>query len=180
MQAGALGDARFDLICAFDVLEHLEQPEALLTAFAGRLTDDGLIFCSVPNRYALVEIMSWAWWRLGVARGREFAPGEPHIQFKSPQEWRDFIEANSALEVIDHAMAMGVSVVTWSAAIGLPARAVDTVVRRRLGRSSSWEARLTHPRLMAVFDRIDRRLPVRLHALFGSNLFVMRRRAGPR
>ena len=47
---GALADSQFRLICAFDVLEHLEHPAALLDTFHQHLADDGMIFCSVPNR----------------------------------------------------------------------------------------------------------------------------------
>ncbi|MBX9860461.1 MAG: class I SAM-dependent methyltransferase [Sphingomonas sp.] len=174
---GKLSDDTFRLICSFDVLEHVEEPGALLAMFERHLTNDGLLFLSVPNRFALVEILSWAWWRLGLLRGRVFVPGEPHIQFKSPQEWRRLIEANGTLEVVAHEMAMGFFVITWSAVVGLPARAIDSIIRRQFGRRTAVEGAVLHPRLMKCFSWLDRRMPRRMGVLSGSNLFVARRRA---
>jgi glycosyltransferase involved in cell wall biosynthesis len=43
-----LGDSRFDLICAFEVLEHIEDDAAALKEWAGRLRANGWLLLSVP------------------------------------------------------------------------------------------------------------------------------------
>jgi 2-polyprenyl-3-methyl-5-hydroxy-6-metoxy-1,4-benzoquinol methylase len=45
----ALGKARFDVIVAADVLEHLKDPVRLLRALRGFLKDDGWLVASLPN-----------------------------------------------------------------------------------------------------------------------------------
>lgn len=50
--AGSLGkipDSRFDCIILFDVLEHLNDPESLLSALKAKLTTNGVIVASIPN-----------------------------------------------------------------------------------------------------------------------------------
>jgi SAM-dependent methyltransferase len=41
--------ASFDLICAFEVLEHIENDVAALSAWSAHLADDGLMLLSVPG-----------------------------------------------------------------------------------------------------------------------------------
>ena len=43
-----LGDGQFDLICAFEVLEHIEDDVAALKEWAGRLRANGWLLLSVP------------------------------------------------------------------------------------------------------------------------------------
>ena len=40
----------FDIICNFENIEHLNQPEAFLANAARLLKDDGLLLCSTPDR----------------------------------------------------------------------------------------------------------------------------------
>ena len=42
-------DAEFDLISAFGVLEHVEDPEAMLASIAEKLSEGGKVMLSVPN-----------------------------------------------------------------------------------------------------------------------------------
>jgi SAM-dependent methyltransferase len=41
-------DARFDMVCAFEVLEHIEDDEAVLRELTGRLRPGGWVLLSVP------------------------------------------------------------------------------------------------------------------------------------
>jgi 2-polyprenyl-3-methyl-5-hydroxy-6-metoxy-1,4-benzoquinol methylase len=42
-------DNRFDCVILFDVLEHLSDPESLLSALKTKLTSNGVIVASIPN-----------------------------------------------------------------------------------------------------------------------------------
>jgi SAM-dependent methyltransferase len=46
-------DARFDLVCAFDVIEHVEDDSAALAQITRVLKDDGIVICSVPLHRSL-------------------------------------------------------------------------------------------------------------------------------
>lgn len=166
-------EKKFDLICAFDVLEHLDRPEELCEEMRDCLDTKGVLFCSVPNRLSLVEILTRARWKIGLARGRVFAPGEPHVQFRSPNEWRRFFN-RSGFEVVDHEMAMGVLFVTWTALAALPARWLDVFMQRRLGWRPRAERAVTTPTLMSKINAIDGLLPRFFERFSGSNLFVLR------
>jgi 2-polyprenyl-3-methyl-5-hydroxy-6-metoxy-1,4-benzoquinol methylase len=49
----------FEVVILSEVLEHLERPEQLLTAAAGRMTPNGLMIVTVPNGYGEFEWDSW-------------------------------------------------------------------------------------------------------------------------
>ncbi len=51
-----IGDTRFALVTCFDVLEHLEDPGAMLRLIEPYLADDGKIFITVPNGRTLFEL----------------------------------------------------------------------------------------------------------------------------
>ncbi|WP_370132712.1 class I SAM-dependent methyltransferase [Streptacidiphilus sp. EB103A] len=48
VMAKELGDRRFDLVCAFEVLEHLEDDRAALAEFAAKVKPGGWLLLSVP------------------------------------------------------------------------------------------------------------------------------------
>jgi len=61
---------KFDLAIAFDVIEHLEQPERAINNMFNLVKSGGVVICSTPNDYKYAhEIPS-------------------HINVKSPQNWK--------------------------------------------------------------------------------------------
>lgn len=61
---------KFDLICAFDVIEHLKKPEIAVNNMFSLVKENGIVICSTPNDY-------------------EYARKIPsHINVKKPDEWR--------------------------------------------------------------------------------------------
>jgi 2-polyprenyl-3-methyl-5-hydroxy-6-metoxy-1,4-benzoquinol methylase len=167
----ALKGRKFALVTAFDVFEHLDEPEMLLAQLRELMADGALIFCTVPNRRSVFELAWRVNWKMGLALGRTFPPGEPHIQFKSPEEWRSFFE-RCGFRILDHEMAIGFFVNTWAALVDVPAGVLRKARRAiGLGADAAPSALLAGPRVMAALDAVDRR--TRLHALYGWNLFVL-------
>ena len=109
---------------------------------------------------------------MGLALGRTFTPGVPHLQFKSPAEWRAFFES-CGFRVVDHEMAIGFFVNTWAARSTDSSALLVRKLLRKLGvKTRPYKSSpLAGPRVMAALDSIDRR--TRLHDLYGWNLFVL-------
>jgi 2-polyprenyl-3-methyl-5-hydroxy-6-metoxy-1,4-benzoquinol methylase len=61
----------FDVICALDVIEHIEQDETVLRSMHGALTDEGIVVLAVPQH-------SFLWSKYDVSTGhvRRYAPRE--------------------------------------------------------------------------------------------------------
>jgi 2-polyprenyl-3-methyl-5-hydroxy-6-metoxy-1,4-benzoquinol methylase len=72
-------DKRFSLITCFDVLEHLADPISALQSIKEKMTDDGLIFVTVPNGRTLFELAFWLNLMIARATKRYLRPGEPHL-----------------------------------------------------------------------------------------------------
>ncbi len=49
-------DGRFDLIVCSEVIEHLENPDALISVMCAKLSPAGHLFVTIPNGYGLREI----------------------------------------------------------------------------------------------------------------------------
>jgi SAM-dependent methyltransferase len=65
--------AQFDLITSFGVIEHFENPVPMLVNLRKLLTNDGVLFLSVPNVYSLHTILRplaqvLGVWRIGYER----------------------------------------------------------------------------------------------------------------
>jgi 2-polyprenyl-6-hydroxyphenyl methylase/3-demethylubiquinone-9 3-methyltransferase len=89
-------DASFDVVCALDLLEHVENPQAVIKEASRVLKKDGLFFFHTFNR----NLLSW----LLVIKGVEWAvpntPDRIHVLrlFIKPQELKAFCE-NSQISI---------------------------------------------------------------------------------
>jgi SAM-dependent methyltransferase len=87
-------DARFDLIIASEVIEHVENPAEFLIWMRSRLTPGGVVFLTLPNGFGPYEMVTFLYQlagRVGMRRQRRPAQGamtdtlaaSPHINFFS-------------------------------------------------------------------------------------------------
>ena len=73
VEEAALGDARFDAVCAWNVIEHVDDPRAFLEWIAARLAPGGRLFLHTPNYGGLMR-------RVYGPRWFEFKP-EYHLYY---------------------------------------------------------------------------------------------------
>ncbi|WP_066547725.1 MULTISPECIES: bifunctional 2-polyprenyl-6-hydroxyphenol methylase/3-demethylubiquinol 3-O-methyltransferase UbiG [unclassified Sphingomonas] len=75
--------ARFDLVTALEVIEHVTDPAAFVAGLAAALAPDGLLILSTPNRTALSRLAM-----VGVAEGLGAIPRGTHDwdKFLTPDE----------------------------------------------------------------------------------------------
>ena len=72
-EAGTLpfGDEQFDLVCAFDVIEHVEDDRQVFREVSRVLKDDGVLICAVPlYAHLWTEFDDW------VGHARRYDPSE--------------------------------------------------------------------------------------------------------
>ncbi len=75
----------FDLVTCFDVLEHLNQPQAALLGFFEACK--GIVVCTTPNKKVEKPIRKLM---------RDY--DETHISVKTPREWKDLLRGNFAFK----------------------------------------------------------------------------------
>lgn len=177
-----VGQDYFHLAISFDVIEHLEQPEQYLRGLRPLLRDDGYLFAIVPNRRSIFE----RHFRHSIHKQREkriaWTPGVPHLQFKSPDEWREFFESNG-FRILDHDMTIGFLVNDcWNGLLGLPIRLYVCPVLARLAHLvgfsfdlAAFEEAFSPAWLMERVNVLDMVFRRRLGHRFGWNLIVARR-----
>lgn len=169
----------FHLAISFDVIEHLEQPEQYLRGLRPVLRDDGYLFAIVPNRRSVFE----RHFKHSIQEQREkriaWTPGVPHLQFKSPDEWREFFESNG-FRILDHDMTIGFFVNDcWNGLLGLPIRLYVCPVLARLAHYgglsfdlAAFEEAFSPAWLMERVNVLDIVFGRRLRNRFGWNLIV--------
>jgi 2-polyprenyl-3-methyl-5-hydroxy-6-metoxy-1,4-benzoquinol methylase len=173
---------KYDLIIAFDVIEHLIDLDTNLKTLRGLLKSDGLLFITVPNRRSLIERFFRMFHRRRLSRGIMDSSGVPHVNFHTPAEWvhlfRDY-----GFSILDRDMAIGFLVNdVWHALFGIPTRVfVDPVIQNchaRLGRAyrpGDFERMLYPKWWMRLVNELDEVLKPICHPLWGWNLFVLGR-----
>ncbi len=177
-----LRNRQFDLITAFDVIEHTENAANLIGELRNCLSPNGLMFVSVPNGRSLYE--KYGRLELFVKRKvrLKWTPGVPHLIFHTPKEWTALFE-QEGFRVVKHDMAIGFVVNDLChTALKVPLLWVVAPVLDRLcgvfGIKLDREAfvRRFFPRWMAErLDLLDRALKPLTLGLFGWNLFVLER-----
>lgn len=101
-----LAGRQFDVITAFDAIEHSECPESVIAALKSLLAPGGLLLVTVPNARTFYELHARV--ELGIKRrmGVSWIPGVPHLQFRTPHRWQTTFEAQGFV-TREHEMAIG-------------------------------------------------------------------------
>ena len=167
------------LAIAFDVIEHLEDPASYVQAINRLLAKDGYLFTIVPNKRSLFE----RYFKRSLAqqrkRGAVLEPGVPHIQFKSPEEWDQFFQANG-FRIVARDMTIGHFVNDWwNGLLSIPLRTFVYPVLQVLAYRGKFEldagrieSTLCAPWLMERVHVLDELLKNPLRGRFGWNLIV--------
>jgi 2-polyprenyl-3-methyl-5-hydroxy-6-metoxy-1,4-benzoquinol methylase len=171
------------LIIAFDVIEHLEDPASYVQTFNKILSDDGFLFTIVPNKRSLFERYFKRSLAQQIKRGAVMQPGVPHIQFKTPEEWDQFFEANG-FRIVDRDMTIGHFVNDWwNGLLAVPLRSYVYPVLELIAYRGklNWnvgriEAALCPPWLMERVNVLDQWLKSWSKCCFGWNLIVAQKR----
>jgi len=159
----------FDLILAFDVLEHLSQIDRILPLLRDRSKPGGYLFVSVPNRRSLREQTGRILHSIrGILGTVDKVPGLHHVNFKSPKEWTGYFKANG-FNICRHEMTIGPLVNNWHFVHAFPL-GISGLARRfpNLERFFCTEA------LMRRLDLLDQNLKKFTRARsWGWNLLVL-------
>ena len=178
----AKGPDFFHLAIAFDVIEHLEDPDAYLNRIRSLLDQRGLLFTIVPNRKSIFE----RYFKFSIgrqrAKGHSWTRGVPHLQFKSPDEWVEFFERNG-FKIIERDMAIGFFVNDcWNGLLGLPLRVLVCPVLGTLAyfcgmnfNQARFEEAFSPAWLMKRVDVLDVACKKYFQNRFGWNLIVAQR-----
>ncbi len=108
-EIGALGLSGFDLVTAMEVIEHVADKPAFLSALAAALAPGGLMILSTPNRTPQSRLL--------MVEGAEHFGAIP----RGTHHWNDFVTPEELRELLaDQGLAMGEPMgVAWSPAKGL-------------------------------------------------------------
>lgn len=167
------------LIIAFDVIEHLPDPASYVQAFKRILSQRGFLFTIVPNRRSLFERYFKHGFEQTKRKGLKTEPGVPHVQFRSPEEWEEFFQANG-FQIVEHDMAIGHFVNDWwNGLLAIPLRTFVYPVLEVIAYHGKFEVNagrietaLCPPWLMERVNVLDQALKKSLNCCFGWNLIV--------
>lgn len=189
LKAGSLDDLinnheqdSLQLALAFDVIEHLEDPASYVRAISRILSKDGYLFTIVPNRRSLFETYFRRSVTRQIKRGAVLEPGVPHIQFKTPEQWNQFFEANG-FRIVARDMTIGHFVNDWwNGLLSIPLKMwvypVMEVIAYHAKRNINVgriDQTLCAPWLMERVDFYDQALKNQLRSRFGWNLIVAKK-----
>jgi 2-polyprenyl-3-methyl-5-hydroxy-6-metoxy-1,4-benzoquinol methylase len=164
---------QFPLVICFDVLEHLEDPAAVLRKLRNLMTPKGRLFITVPNGRTLYEL----WFRFLLVMSRisrkKLRPGEPHLQRNSPERWEEILN-EAGFRVLSHEMQIGFLVNTASALVQIPLYSFA-----RLARATGFafpadkiQDFVCSKTAMGGLNKIDEKTKRYFNGLYGWNLFV--------
>jgi 2-polyprenyl-6-hydroxyphenyl methylase/3-demethylubiquinone-9 3-methyltransferase len=102
-------DGQFDLITSMEVIEHVAEPQAFLSAIARRLAPGGLLILSTPNATSWSRLMMIT---LGEGLGRIPKGTHDFAKFIAPERMKPLL-ANAGLKCLD------VEGIAWSPTRGL-------------------------------------------------------------
>lgn len=189
LMTGSLEDLKHDiepgsrqLVLAFDVIEHLEDPASYVRALSDILSAGGLLFTIVPNKRSLFERYFKRTVAAQLKRGVRLEPGMPHLQFKSPEEWDRFFQTNG-FQIVDRDMTIGPFVNDWwNGLLAIPLRSfvypvLDVIAYYGKFKIDAGKIETTLcPRwLMERVNLLDNFFKQRLSHRFGWNLIVGRK-----
>jgi 2-polyprenyl-6-hydroxyphenyl methylase/3-demethylubiquinone-9 3-methyltransferase len=102
-------EGQFDLVTSMEVIEHVADQGAFLSAIAARLAPDGLLILSTPNKTAMSRLLT-----VGLAEATGAVPKGTHDfdKFIAPDRMRQLL-ADAGLKCID------VEGIAWSPTRGL-------------------------------------------------------------
>lgn len=175
----------YRLALLFDVIEHLPDPKSLLNEMYACLAPGGLVLCTVPNCLTVSEIGFRAGWKINVATRSKFSrsghlprEGEPHLQFKTPWQWRRFFTTQTHFEVAAHDLAIGCFANSWFWGVKFSGILLGVLSSKLIGakkRAPTDHPFLCAPRFMKVLHGLDNVARPVTRTLCAWNLFVLRR-----
>lgn len=165
----------YDLVLAFDVIEHLIEPEKVLNEIISKLRKGGFIFVTVPNKRSLFErvwqLKRFVKPKIGLINDNS---GREHVNFFTPKEWKLFFIKNK-LSVLEHDMTIGFFVNDfWQGFYGLLSRVLLDPFLVNLNFKPRQIEKFFYPKwLMARINAIDEMTKKLFSAFWGWNIFVL-------
>jgi len=172
--------SKYQLIIAFDVIEHLVELESVIQRLRSMLTEDGLLFVSVPNCKSLIEKYFKFWHKIQLKEGKIDRSGTPHVNYFTPEEWKLFF-SKSGFDIKAHDMTIGYFVNNvWFGLYAIPSRFcmipfLNTAASLlRCPCNTKNLERLFYPRwLMTLVNEMDEATKTILKEKWGWNLFIL-------